>query len=105
MQSGVRALEPPKFVKAGEPPGAAVFRQVPIVEEPQSRLMEDMPDLVLGGHAANYDKQNPCVGPEHLQPTPNGFPFRMNSTGAMSCGAQIVLFRWTKLSIARRTGL
>lgn len=47
VQSGVAALEPPKFVK------------VPIVEESQSRLMEDMPDLVLGGHAPNYDQQSP----------------------------------------------
>ena len=54
VQSGVKALEPPKFVK------------VPIVDEPQSRLMEDMPDLVLGGHAPNYDKQSPCVGAENL---------------------------------------
>lgn len=47
VQSGVASLEAPKFV------------QVPIVEESQSRLMEDMPDLVLGGHAPNYDKESP----------------------------------------------
>ncbi|OLP86925.1 Ankyrin-1 [Symbiodinium microadriaticum] len=50
LQHGVGVLEPPRFV------------EVPIVQESQSELMQDMPDLVLGGHAQNYKQENPYRG-------------------------------------------